>query len=116
MRVLLLLLPHPLLMVFSVLLLAPHHLVLKFVRHLLTAPFLLLEAHQIKDALEMYETRLKAVSFLRYKETGYIQAPYEPISKETYEELISNVNPIHRFDSESGGSGTKFCDGESCTI
>ena len=74
------------------------------------------EAHQIKDALEMYETRLKAVSFLRYKETGYIQAPYEPISKETYEELISNITPIKRFDIEQGGAGTKFCDGESCTI
>jgi hypothetical protein len=74
------------------------------------------EASQLKDALEMYETRLKAVSFLRYKETGYKQAPYEPISQEQYEELISNIDPIQRFDSESGGSGTKFCDGESCTI
>ena len=74
------------------------------------------EAHQIKDALEMYETRLKAVSFLRYEETGYAQAPYEPISKETYEELISNITPIQRFDIEQGGSGTKFCDGEACTL
>ena len=74
------------------------------------------EAHQIKDALEMYETRLKAVSFLRYKETGYVQAPYEPISREVYEELIKNITPILRFDAEQGGSGTKFCDGESCVI
>ena len=74
------------------------------------------EAHQIKDALEMYETRLKAVSFLRYEKTGYVQAPYEPISKETYEKLVSNITPIQRFDAQQGGSGTKFCDGESCTI
>ena len=73
------------------------------------------EASQIKDALEMYETRLKAVSFLKYEETGYEQAPYEPITEERYNELSSKISPITRFDSE-GGSGTKFCDGESCTL
>jgi len=74
------------------------------------------EAHQIKDALEMYETRLKAVSFLKYEETGYVQAPYEPITKEKYDELMKGINPVHRFETSVGGSGTKFCDGESCTI
>lgn len=74
------------------------------------------EAHQIKDALEMYETRLKAVSFLRYEKTGYVQAPYEPITKERYEEMIANISPIQRFDIEEQGSGTKFCDGDYCEI
>ena len=74
------------------------------------------EADQIKDALEMYESRLKAVSFLRYEKTGYKQAPYEPISQEVYDELISKITPVQRFDVEQGGSGTKFCDGESCII
>ena len=58
------------------------------------------EAHQIKDALEMYETRLKAVSFLRYEETGYEQAPYEPITKEQYEEMIKNITPIQRIPNQ----------------
>ena len=74
------------------------------------------EAYQIKDALEMYESRLKAVSFLRYEETGYKQAPYEPIPKQKYEKLIKNIKPIQRFDVEEGGSGTKFCTNDSCTI
>ena len=74
------------------------------------------EASQLKDALEMYETRLKAVSFLKYEETGYAQAPYEPIAKETYEKLIKGIKPIQRFDSGEGGSGTKFCTNDSCTI
>ena len=73
------------------------------------------EAAQIKDALEMYETRLKAVSFLKYEETGYEQAPYEPITKEQYEKLSAKITPITKFDAESG-TGTKFCDGDSCTI
>jgi len=74
------------------------------------------EAPQIKDALEMYESRLKAVSFLRYKETGYLQAPYESITKEKYEELIKNITPITKIKTQNGGFGTKFCDGDTCTL
>ena len=74
------------------------------------------EANDIKTALEMYETRLKAVSFLRYEETGYVQAPYEPITKEQYEEMNKNITPVQRFDTNEGGAGTKFCDGDNCTI
>jgi len=65
------------------------------------------EAPQIKSALEMYESRLKAVSFLRYEETGYEQAPYEPITKETFEEMSSKVTPLQRIKSENGGAGVK---------
>ena len=74
------------------------------------------EATQIKDALEMYETRLKAVSFLKHEETGYKQAPYESITKEKYEKLIKNIRPLQRFDIEEEGTGTKFCDGEACEV
>ena len=74
------------------------------------------EAKDIKTALEMYETRLKAVSFLRYEETGYVQAPYEPITKEQYEQMIKNVTPVQRFHTDEGGAGTKYCDGDNCTI
>jgi hypothetical protein len=74
------------------------------------------EAADIKTVLEMYDTRLKAVSFLRYEETGYVQAPYEPITKEEYEEMMKNITPIQRFDTSEGGAGTKFCDGSSCMI
>ena len=81
----------------------------------LTVTFKPEEAHQIKSALEMYETRLKAVSFLKYEETGYEQAPYEAITKEKYEELSAKIKPITRFKS-AVGTGTKFCDGESCVI
>ena len=72
------------------------------------------EAGDLKTALEMYETRLKAVSFLRYQETGYVQAPYEPITREQYEEMSSKITPIQRFNTNEGGAGTKFCDGEYC--
>jgi len=74
------------------------------------------EAPQIKNALEMYETRLKAVSFLKYEETGYKQAPYEPISKEEYEKTIKKIKPLQRIEGGEGGTGTKFCTNDTCTI
>ena len=74
------------------------------------------EAEHIQSALEMYETRLKAVSFLKLSETGYKQAPYEPISKQKYEAMKKAIKPLQRINTEQAGSGTKFCDGESCTI
>jgi ribonucleoside-triphosphate reductase len=74
------------------------------------------EENQIKSALELYETRLKAVSFLKYQETGYKQAPYEPITKEEYEERIKKVVQIQRIDTDQAGEGTKFCTTDTCTI
>ena len=74
------------------------------------------EQEHLKTALEMYETRLKAVSFLRYSETGYVQAPYEAITKEEYNEMASKITPIQRFNTNQGGTGTRYCDGEYCEI
>ena len=74
------------------------------------------EAPQLKSALELYETRLKAVSFLKYEETGYKQAPYEAITREDYEKSIKEITPLQRFDTVEGGSGTKFCTNDTCTI
>ena len=74
------------------------------------------EAEHIKTALEMYETRLKAVSFLRYEETGYVQAPYEPIDQEEYEARINTISPIIRLATNEGGAGTKFCDSDQCEL
>jgi ribonucleoside-triphosphate reductase len=74
------------------------------------------EAEQIKDALEMYEARLKAVSFLRYEETGYEQAPYEPISKKEYEAMIAKIIPIQKIETDEGGIGSKFCTNDTCEI
>jgi len=74
------------------------------------------EAHSLKGALEMYETRLKAVSFLAYKETGYKQAPYEAITKEEYEKMSSKITPIDRIETESEGAGSKFCTNDTCEI
>ena len=72
------------------------------------------EASQLKSALEMYETRLKAVSFLKYQDTGYEQAPYEPITEEQFNEMSAKITQIQRIETDVAGVGTKYCDGESC--
>ena len=74
------------------------------------------EASQIKNALEMYETRLKAVSFLKLSETGYKQAPYEPITEEEYHQRVKQITPIQRIETDEAGVGTKFCTNDTCEI
>lgn len=72
------------------------------------------EASQIEEALELYETRLKAVSFLKYEETGYEQAPYEPITEEEFVRRSENITPIQRIVTDEAGQGARFCTNDSC--
>jgi adenosylcobalamin-dependent ribonucleoside-triphosphate reductase len=74
------------------------------------------EAKHIKTALELYETRLKAVSFLKYEETGYEQAPYEAISKKQFEKMSSGITPFQRVAHDEGGTGSKFCTNDTCVL
>ena len=64
----------------------------------------------------MNKARLKAVSFLRYEETGYEQAPYEPITKEEYEEMNKSITPIQKIETDEGGVGSKFCTTDTCLL
>jgi ribonucleoside-triphosphate reductase (thioredoxin) len=74
------------------------------------------EASSIPYALELYSTRLKAVSFLRYKETGYVQAPYEAISEAEYLHLSKTITPIQQIKTSNQGAGERFCTNDSCEI
>lgn len=71
------------------------------------------EAKQIKYALELYETRLKSVSFLPLSDHGYEQAPYETITKEQYEQMVSKITAL-KPDNAEHEETAKFCDGEVC--
>lgn len=63
------------------------------------------ELVQIKEWLkENYKTSLKSVSFLLHQEHGFLQAPYEEISKEKYQELISKIKPILPIEIGNGHS------------
>jgi len=75
------------------------------------------EAKDIGRALELYETRLKGVSFLPKKDHGYEQAPYIPITKMQYKDMKRAIRKIKIFIDEAQHDMTdEFCDGESCQV
>lgn len=74
------------------------------------------EGHQIKDALQLYETRLKAVSFLPHDTHGYKQAPYESITAKDWAEITQKINRPDLSDNNHQGEGEVYCDGDKCEI
>lgn len=74
------------------------------------------EANQVKHVLECYEDKLKSASFLPIKEHGYEQAPYEEITKERYEEMVSKITPMSLNETRDRAIGEKFCDSDKCEI
>lgn len=79
------------------------------------------EGHQIEHSLNFYQYRLKGVSFLpKAPVEKYPQLPYEEITKEVYEEMVSKIKDLN-FEIYDSGSvedaeETKFCDGDKCMI
>ena len=76
------------------------------------------EKHMIESALNYYQFKLKAVSFLPKLEVGvFAQMPYEEITKEQYLETISKLKPLRFTELFSADSiGEKYCDGDVCVI
>lgn len=73
------------------------------------------EAKDIAKALELYETRLKSVSFLPLTEHGYEHAPYQKMTKNEYEEAMVRVTGLQKIQSNHESTDS-FCDGESCQV
>lgn len=77
------------------------------------------DLQEIKNWLaKNYTFNTKTVSFLLYYGHGFDQAPYETISKEKYDSLISKVKPINSISSisESSVSGVDECGSGACPI
>lgn len=81
------------------------------------------EAEQISLALQLYETRLKSVSFLplltleEMRNMGYKHPPYQAMTKEEYEQAISIVKKIKlQNTTETEGFEKHFCDSDHCTL
>lgn len=77
------------------------------------------EGKDIEKALDIFQYQLKAISFLpRHKESPYPQMPYEPITKEQYEEAIAGISAkkLNRKTIKADHVEEKFCDGDSCVI
>jgi hypothetical protein len=66
---------------------------------------------------ENYNDSLKTVSFLLYQDHGFVQAPYEEITEEQYNEMVSKVTPIHSVEvAESDILGSDECSSGACPI
>ena len=60
------------------------------------------ELDDIKAYLKKnYNKSFKTVSFLLHSDHGFVQAPYESIAKERYDELVANTTIITRIEGES---------------
>ncbi|GAB4317295.1 MAG: ribonucleoside-triphosphate reductase, adenosylcobalamin-dependent [Promethearchaeota archaeon] len=82
----------------------------------ITVTFTKEEAKHIKYALELFEDKLKGVSFLPLRDHGYAQAPYEEITKEQYEEMVAKIKPIRYEATRERAAGVKYCDGDTCLL
>ena len=65
-----------------------------------------------------YETGIKSVSFLLRQKHGFKQAPYEEITKESYELKKSKVKPLVGIIQNIGNEALEGieCEGGSCPI
>ena len=75
--------------------------------------------NQYKDivpALQIYEDKLKCVSFLKQNVQNYKQLPYQQISQQKYNEMIGKISTEKKLDFIFQAVGQKFCKNDSCTL
>ena len=74
------------------------------------------EAKDIPIALEMYENRLKAVSFLPKTDGFYKQAPYQAVTEDQYAKYAGSLRPIDFNQAGADALAPSGCDGETCEL
>ena len=65
---------------------------------------------------EHYTDEIKTVSFLLYHGHGFVQAPYETISKELYDELKAKTTPIDSAEINESDMEVVDCEGGACPV
>lgn len=71
----------------------------------------------IKEYLKKhFRNEIKSVSFLLYHGHGFDQAPYETITKDQYDDMISKVRPITSVDVKEDEFDLLECAGGACPI
>lgn len=76
------------------------------------------ELDSIKSWLDNnYNDSVKTVSFLLHQDHGFIQAPYESITEEKYNELIFKIKPIINIDDVNSSPIESIeCSGGVCPV
>ena len=73
------------------------------------------EAKEIPLALELYSSRLKAVSFLPKDQKVYPQAPIQPLTEQEYANSLAQLKPLTITGTEDA-KAVSGCDGGSCSV
>ena len=74
------------------------------------------EARDIANALSIFDTALKSVSFLPLNNSNYDQMPYQEITEKQYNEMASKLSKPDYSSFLEDAVGEKFCDSDKCTI
>lgn len=74
------------------------------------------EAGDIPRILELYETRLKSISFLPLTDHSYPQAPYQEITEETFLAASAKLQPVVFGELNTDELQDMFCDSEKCVV
>lgn len=75
------------------------------------------EKKDIAHALDIYQFKTKALSFLPKLEGGaYPQMPYESITKEKYQEMMESVLPLDFSHLTVQSIGEQYCSNDTCAI
>ena len=75
------------------------------------------EADAIPTVLDAFDDQLKGISFLPLENHGYAQPPYEAARAHDILRYNARLKPLDftRYVVEDS-IGTKFCDGETCSV
>ncbi len=75
------------------------------------------DLQDIKDYLmNYYKDSFKTISFLLYHGHGFVQAPYETISREVYGEMIKNTKPITSVEISETDFMIDDCENGACPV
>jgi ribonucleoside-triphosphate reductase len=74
------------------------------------------ESKDIKAALELFESRLKSVSFLPLEEHRYAQVPYQTITKEEFDAANKKLKTIKWAGVTEHEQTDAYCDGDRCVL
>ncbi len=72
------------------------------------------EARDVPRILELYETRLKSISFLPLTDHQYMQAPYQEITEEMYVQAAARVGELDFTGVNTEEAADLYCDGDKC--
>lgn len=75
------------------------------------------EAKDIKNALDLFQYRLKTVSFLPISDHGYELTPYEEISESQYKEMMSKVKSVNLSNvNDCHTTADQYCESDYCIV